>query len=336
MKKIITLRRAWTPVLALAAGIALSGCSSRDENDPLTASGIIETTDVTVSARASGNILRMIAREGKDLRVGDTIAVVDDADLRLQAEQLRAAIDVAQAQYDLVRNGSRVEDIAQSDESVQQAKANLDNAEDDRRRYADLLKVGSISQKDFENMKTRYEVALRQYNAARIGSQKLRRGSRSEDIAAAQARLEQARAQLAATEKKIADCAILAPIDGIVTRKGIEEGEFVTVGAGVVTISRTDMVKLKIYIPEDELGRVKLGQPAELMIDTFREKRYLGHVTYISPTAEFTPKNVQTKDDRVKLVFEVQIEVPNASGELKSGITADARLLGDTLSASPR
>jgi HlyD family secretion protein len=269
----------------------------------------------------------MKAHEGDRVNAGDTIAVVDDTDLRLQTAQLRAAVDVSQAQYDLARNGSRPEDIAQSDESVRQAKANLDNAEDDQRRYAELLKVGSISQKDYENIRTRYEVALRQYKAAQIGSQKLRRGTREEDIAAARARVEQARAQLAATEKKIADCTVLAPVAGVVTRKGAEEGEFVNVGTGIVTISQTETVKLKIYIAEDELGKVKLGQKADLVIDTFKDKHYIGQVTYISPTAEFTPKNVQTKDDRVKLVFEVQIEVPNRNGELKSGLTADAKLL---------
>jgi HlyD family secretion protein len=325
MKHLLSIDRAGLAMLAIA--LLLPACSSKKESDPLAASGIIETTDVTVSSRVAGNILRMKAHEGDRVSAGDTIAVVDDTDLRLQTAQLRAAVDVSQAQYDLARNGSRPEDIAQSDESVQQAKANLDNAEDDQRRYTELLKVGSISQKDYENVRTRYEVALRQYKAAQIGSQKLRRGTREEDIAAARARVEQARAQLAATEKKIADCAVLAPVAGVVTRKGTEEGEFVNVGTGIVTISQTETVKLKIYIAEDELGKVKLGQKADLVIDTFKDKHYIGQVTYISPTAEFTPKNVQTKDDRVKLVFEVQIEVPNRNGELKSGLTADAKLL---------
>ena len=326
MKHLLSIDRVGLAMLALAT-LLLPACSSKKESDPLSASGIIETTDVTVSSRVAGNVLRMKAREGDKVSAGDTIAVVDDTDLRLQTEQLRAAVDVAKAQYDLARNGSRPEDIAQSDESVQQAKANLDNAEDDQRRYAELLKVGSISQKDYENVRTRYEVALRQYKAAQIGSQKLRRGTRAEDIAAARARVEQAEAQLAATEKKIADCAVLAPMQGVVTRKGVEQGEFVNVGTGIVTISQTETVKLKIYIAEDELGKVRLGQDADLVIDTFKDKHYIGHVTYISPTAEFTPKNVQTKDDRVKLVFEVQIEVPNRNGELKSGLTADAKIL---------
>src|SRR5262249_44507612 len=159
-----------------------------------------------------------------------------------------------------------------------------------------------------------YEVAQRQYKAAQLGVDKLRRGSRSEDVSTARARREQASAQVDAIDRKIRDCMVLAPADGIVTRRAMEQGEFVNIGTPVLTVSRTDVVKLKIYVAEDQLGRVKVGQEAQLTIDTFNDKAYKGRVTYISSTAEFTPKNVQTKDDRVKLVFEVQIEVPNPNG----------------------
>ncbi|MDB5033550.1 MAG: secretion protein HlyD [Chlorobi bacterium] len=323
----MNMHRITTCLLPLIFSVALVACSSRKDTGGIEASGMIETTDVTVSARAAGNITRIRINEGDHVHAGDTLIVVDDTDLRLQRDQLKAAADVAGAGYDLARHGSRPEDIAQSDEAVSQAKANLDNAEDDQRRYAELLHVGSISTKDYENVKTKYQIALRQYKAAQIGSDKLRHGSRTEDITAARARREQADAQIAAIDKKISDCVILAPIEGVVTRRGVEMGEFVNVGSGVMTISQTETVKLKIYVAEDELGKVKLGEPADIVIDTYKDKHYRGKVTYISPTAEFTPKNVQTKDDRVKLVFEVQIAVPNAAQDLKSGMTADAKLL---------
>ncbi len=310
---------------AVLALVAVS-CSKEQANG-IEASGIIETTDVTISARVAGPILRINVREGDHVRAGDTLFVIDDADLRVQRAGMLAGVDVARSQYDLVKNGARREDIGQAEEAMRQAKLTMENVADDQRRYAELLKVGSISEKDFVNVKTRLAVAERQYRAAALAVEKLRNGSRSEDVSTARARREQAATQVDAVDRRIKDCIAYAPIEGVVTRKAMEAGEFVNTGTGVLTVSRTDMVKLKIYVPENQLGRVKLGQKAELTIDTYNDRKYSGRVTYVSPTAEFTPKNVQTKDDRVKLVFEVQIEVPNPSGDLKSGMTADARLV---------
>ena len=313
-------------ILALGA-VTMISCGEKP-GDGVEASGIIETTDVTISSRAAGNIVAMKVREGDNVRAGDTLFVVDDTDLRLQKAQLLAGVDIAKYQYDLVRNGARAEDIAQAEEGMRQAKISLDNSDDDVRRYRELLDVGSISEKDYRNIETRRDVARRQYNAARLAYEKLRNGSRTEDLSAARAREEQAVAQAAIIDKKIADCVVLSPVDGVITRKGVEEGEFVNTGTGVLTVTDDDLVKLKIYVAEDELGKVKLGAPAELKIDTYDDRRYTGKVTYISPTAEFTPKNVQTRDDRVKLVFEVHIEAPNRNGDLKAGITAEARVGG--------
>jgi HlyD family secretion protein len=313
-------------IAALVAATFLAGCSSQ-KSDDIGASGVIETTDVVVSAKTAGTIVRMKVDEGDRVRTGDTLFVVDDADLELQKDQLLAGLNLTRAQYDLVKNGSRREDVTQAEEALQLAKVNLASYEDDMKRYLDLYQGGAIPEKQYLDAKTRVEAQQRQVAGAQAALDKLRNGSRPEDIQAGQAREDQARAQLAAIDKKIDDSHVLAPVDGVVTERGLELGEMVNVGTNVLTVSKTDLVKLKIYIPQDQLGRVKLGQEADLMIDTFKDKHYRGRVTYISPNAEFTPKNVQTKDDRVKLVFEVQIEVPNPNGELKAGISADAQLL---------
>ncbi|MBC8043911.1 MAG: efflux RND transporter periplasmic adaptor subunit [Rhizobacter sp.] len=324
-KSLLLFRSAMPVVLTLSLAITLSACTNK-ETQPIEASGIIETTDVNLSAKAVGTVISLRVREGDQVRRGDTLAVIDPADLKLQAEQLQAGVDLSKAQYDLLRNGSRSEDVAQASEGVSQAKATLDNAKDDFDRYEKLYKSGSVAEKQFADVKTHYEVAQRQYGGLQSGYQKLRRGSRSEDLAAAKARLTQSEAILRATQKKISDCYLTSPAQGIITKRAVEEGEFVSTGAQMLTVSKTETVKLKIYVAEDELGKVKVGQNASLKIDTFKDKRYSGKVTYISPAAEFTPKNVQTKDDRVKLVFEVQVEVHNPQGELKSGLTAEATL----------
>jgi HlyD family secretion protein len=312
----------------LGLGLWLFACGNK-ETAAVEASGIIETTDVNISSKAVGTILKLNAREGSVVKTGDTLAVIDDADLQLQAAQLKAGVELAKAQLDLLVNGSRSEDIAQADEGMRQAKSNLDNATDDLARYKDLYKSGSVAEKTYQDIQTKYDVSLRVYNATKFNYEKLKRGSRIEDIDAAKARLVQAQAQLASTTKKISDCSLISPVSGIVTKRGVEAGEYVNIGSAMLTISQTQTVKLKIYVAEDELGKVKIGQAAELKIDTYKDKRYQGKVTYISPTAEFTPKNVQTKDDRIKLVFEVQIEADNTSNDLKSGITAEARLISN-------
>lgn len=314
-------------LLLSVASIALGACSSEKESDAVEASGIIEATEVTVSSRAAGNVARLYVEEGDRVAVGDTLLKVDDSDLELQARGLEAGVEVARAGYDLAAHGARREDIASASEAVHQAEINLESARQDRDRFADLYRTHSVTAKVNEDAATRYQLAERQLNTAQLNYRKLQSGSRSEDIAAAQARLEQAEAQLTSLQKKIADACIIAPIDGVVTERAVDVGEFVNIGSNTLTIARTSPMKLKIYVPENELGKVKLGQAAMLTIDTFKDRHYQGKVTYISPTAEFTPKNVQTKDDRVKLVFEVQIDVDNPNGDLKSGITADARLV---------
>lgn len=131
-------------------------------------------------------------------------------------------------------------------------------------------------------------------------------------------------AQADLLKKAIADCTIAAPVGGVVTRKPVEAGELVQAGATVLTISDLDRVNLMIYVTEKELGQVKLGQTAAVTIDSAPGRIFSGKVTYISSEAEFTPKNIQTKEDRAKLVFRVKVEIDNPEGVLKPGLPADA------------
>lgn len=141
----------------------------------------------------------------------------------------------------------------------------------------------------------------------------------------ARAMADQARARLAQMEKAVADCTVRAPMDGIVSVKSAEEGEMTAPGAVLFTLSRLDEVWLSVYVPEPRLSVIKLGRPAKIRVDGRKEK-LTGVVTYISPVAEFSPKNVQTVDERAKLVFRVKVTVKNTNGVLKPGMPADAWL----------
>ncbi|MEO8168349.1 MAG: efflux RND transporter periplasmic adaptor subunit, partial [bacterium] len=237
---------------------------------------------------------------------------IDDADYQIQLRQAEANANAADAQYRLALEGSRKEDILQ-------AEAVFKAAETDYKRMKELLAQQTITQKQFDDVYARYVSAQQTY-------EKLVRGLRKNEIDVVLARREQAAAQADQLRKKVRDCSIVAPSAGIVSLKPIEVGEFVTIGSNVLRITYLDKVKLMIYVNEQQLGNVKLGQTADVTIDSNPDTPHEGRVVYISPNAEFTPKNVQTKEERTKLVFGVKIEIENKDGVLKPGLPADAKL----------
>jgi HlyD family secretion protein len=261
------------------------GCSGNSP-DRISASGTIEATEVTISAKVGGQVMLLLVDEGSIARRGDTLAVIDPTDYQIQLRQAQANHAAALAQD-------------------AQTNANLKNAQDDLRRMKELWSSKSITQKQLDDAQTRFIVA-------------------SQTTAASAAHRNLALAQLEAAKKKVSDCFIVSPLEGTVTQKTVEEGEFVGTGTPIVRIARLDKVYLTIYVSEVELGRIKLGQEASIFIDAYKDRPFSGNVIYISPIAEFTPKNIQTKEDRTKLVFGVKIEVNNSDGSLKPGIPADA------------
>ncbi len=308
-------------VLVALAGLA---CSSKAAKDVITASGTIEAIEVNVASKVSGQILTLAVEEGARVKPGDVLAMVDHATADIQLRQAEAGVDLAQAQLVLLRNGARREDIQQAEAALKQAEANLQVAADDARRMRELLQTGSVTTKQRDDAQARLTVAEAQRSSAAESLNKVRRLARPEEIQAAEARLAQARAAADLLSKTIADCTIVAPAGGIVTHKAVEAGELVTPGATMVTLAKLDSVYVMIYITEKEMGRARLGDGVEVRIDAFPKRAFDGKVTYISPEAEFTPKNVQTKEDRVKLVFGIKVEIENRDGLLKPGLPADA------------
>jgi len=299
-------------------------CPSDEAKNIISASGTIEAVEVNVASKVSGQLLELTVREGTRVKPGDALASVDHATLDIQLRQAEAGVQLAEAQLALLVKGARVEDIRQAEAAVEQAEASFKVAEDDAKRMRELAKTGSITPKTRDDSEARLTVATAQRSAAAEALSKVRRLARPEEIRAAEARLAQAQAAADLLRKTIADCTITAPAGGIVTHKAVEAGELVTPGATVVTLVDLDSVYVMIYVSEKELGRVKLGDAAEVKIDAFPDKAFVGKITYISPEAEFTPKNVQTKEDRVKLVFGVKVEIENREGLLKPGLPADA------------
>jgi len=309
--------------LAVLAGAA---CSARSDKAVLTASGTIEAVEVNVASKVPGQILSLAVEEGARVRTGDILAAIDHATADIQLRQAEAGVDLARAQLVLLKNGARREDIQQTEAALKQAEASLQLAAEDARRMRELFKTASVTTKSRDDAETRLTIAEAQRSSAAEALSKVRRLARPEEIQAAEARLAQAEAARDLLAKTIADCTIVAPASGVVTHKAVEAGELVTAGATMVTLARLDSVYVMIYLTEREVGRVRLGDAADVEIDAFPGRPFTGRVTYISPEAEFTPKNVQTKEDRVKLVFGVKVEIANPEGRLKPGLPADATL----------
>ena len=299
------------PIILLVVALALSGCGRGDGNS-ITATGTIEATEVTVSAQAGGIVAHRLVDEGFSVQAGDTLVLIDPADWRLQLRQAEGGYNMAKAQYDLAVRGARSEDITQ-------AEATFANAATDQKRMEELAATRSIPQKQLDDARTRFTVAEQTL-------EKLRRGSRPEEVEAARGRMDQARAQRDALQKKVSDCAVLAPITGSVTKRFIEAGELAGTGTPLVRLADLREMDITIYVSEAQLPNVTLGQNASVRVDAFSRRQFDGKVVFISSVAEFTPKNIQTSDERTKLVFAVKVRVPNPDGFLKAGIPADVIL----------
>jgi len=278
-----------------------------------------------VAPQVAGRIATLPAREGMTLRAGDVVARLDATDYELRREEAKAALALAEAQRDLVTAGSRDEDVERAKALVREAEAAARAAEADRKRVDEVFEKGSATAKQRDDARAGADRATAALDGAQQQLARLTRGSRQEEIRIAQAQVDLAKARLAQAEKAVADCTVKAPLGGVVTTRTREEGEFVGVGAPLVTLSRLDEVWLTLFIPEPRVASVKVGQTAFVKVDG-DNRRFEGTVTFVSPEAEFTPRNVQTPDERAKLVYRVRITAPNPDGILKSGMPADGFL----------
>jgi HlyD family secretion protein len=321
-----TLQTLFFGASAIFSALLIQGCREHKNIGSIVASGTIEAIEVNVASKTSGQIEKIFVEEGSRVRTGDTLAVIDSASPAIQLRQAEAAVDLAESQLALLIKGARLEDIRQVEEAAKQAEATLKLAAEDLERIRSLYTKESTTLKMLQDTETRFKVAEAQHAAAQQALQKVRKLSRPEEVKAAEARLAQAEAGRDLLKKTIADATIISPTAGVVTHKARQPGEFVGPGITLLTIADLANVRLNIYVKEVDLGRIHLGQQAEIRIDSHPERIFDGTVIFISPEAEFTPKNVQTQEERVKLVYRVKIQIPNPEGILKPGMPADASI----------
>ncbi|NJD68580.1 MAG: hypothetical protein C3F12_06975 [Candidatus Methylomirabilota bacterium] len=325
-------------LLALTGAAAIAGWGLvRDKGggNSLVANGTIEATEVEVSSKLPGRLAQLLVDEGDQVRTGQVIARLDTAEFEAEAAQARAALARAEAQLKELLAGSRTQEIEEARANLQQAEDNLRLARDDWERFDNLLKEGAISVQERDRATNRMEVAMSQVKAARERYDLVRVGPRPEVIEAARHERDRARAALAMAEVRLRDAAMSAPLSAIVLTKRAEQGEVVNPGFPIVILIDPDDLWLRVYIPESEIGLVKIGQEAAITVDSFPSRRFGGKVVEISSKAEFTPRTVQTKKERVNLVFGVKIRLDNHERLLKPGMPADTEIRTDGGGAQP-
>lgn len=316
--------------LAVLAGVvyALLGREAKNR-DSLVFYGSVDLRQVRVAFNSSGRIQQMQVREGDKVQANQLIAELDAT--RYEAAVARAEAQVA-VQKEIVARllaGSRPEEIAEVQARVRAAATLAKDAGQKLTRAQELAKNEYVSQQQLEAAQTAAEVARANLEALQQTAELVALGPRKEDLAAAQAQLRVYEATLALAKQELADTRLYAPADGIIQNRVLEPGDMAFPQNPAYTLALNDPIWVRAYVPEPDLGKISEGMPAQVMTDSFPGKTYEGTVGFISPTAEFTPKQVETSDLRTRLVYQVRVNVKNPRNELRLGMPVTVRIALD-------
>lgn len=326
-------RKRIVAIVVLAAIVLIAGAvwlwRNRANGNPstLTVSGTVEATEARLGFQYPGRIASIAVREGQPVSAGTVLAQLDREELDARKRQASAQAAAAEAGLQELERGFRREEIAQGEAAVRAANEHLIDTRRDLDRNKKLYAGGAISQEAYQKAVTMEQVAQTQVSQANDQLALLRQGPRKEKIEAQRAQVSAAQANVRAADAALANANVVAPISGVVTVRNHEPNEIVGAGEPVLTVMNPADRWVRIYVPENRIGAVRLGSPASISSDTHPNRRYSGRVIYISPQAEFTPKSVQTAEERVRLVYAVKVRVESDPRmELKPGMPADVAL----------
>lgn len=311
-------------VIAVAAIIAKY--RTIPDSGPLKVSGTIEVTSVVLSFKVGGRLAERMVDEGQIVKAGQVVGRLEDEELREELNSRSAEERASQAALADLEAGSRREEIAQGEAVLARMKSDSERLAKDSARSEELFKREVIPLKDLEAVRAGRDAAAAAVREAEQHLKLLKIGPRPDAVRQARARAEGASAMKSIAETRLSQSILTTPLSGLVLSKHAEPGEILAVGAPVITVAKMDEVWLRAYIPESELGRIKVGQTAHVAVDSWPGRNFEGRISFIASEAEFTPKNVQTEKERVKLVYRIKITLPNPKGELKPGMPADATI----------
>ena len=289
-------------------------------------SGNIEAHESLVSFKVPGRIIELPVEEGQSVAAGALLAHLEDADYRQRVRIDEAGVHVRQSNLALTLAGTRQQEVKAVEQNMLDAKADLQQKKLDYQRAQQLYTEDAISAQDRDLADTALKRSQAAFQAAEQKYSEAREGSRKEEIAIAQSNLKEAAANLGMSRVNLDYTTLRAPSAGVITVRQAELGEVVVPGTPVVTLADLDHIRLRAYLAETDLGRVRWGQNAVITTDTYPGKQYHGRVSFIASDAEFTPKSVQTYKERVTLVYRIKIDIDNPNHELKPGMPADAHI----------
>ncbi len=314
-------------ILAVGIGAAVlskfAPWQAKPDGSKVTASGTVDATEIAAAFRMPGILGKRPVEEGSHVKPGELLAALDDREAAARLQQAESAVQAAQARLRDLEQGFRPQEIAEAKAQADLARASLDNLNEETRRSEALFTGGAVSQQRRDKDRTAAAVAGEQHRAAQARLKLLQSGYRPELVNAARAQLGEAQAAAAAARVAWEDLQVRSTVEGVITRTHAEVGETLGAGRPVVTVTDISRPWVRVYIPENLIGKVRLGAAATVRIDTYPGREFAGRVSYVSSQAEFTPKNVQTQEERVKLVFAVNVLLDNRDGTLKPGMPAD-------------
>jgi HlyD family secretion protein len=348
--------------IVLGGTAVYAGWFRRD--NALQGSGTVEARDVRVGSKVGGRIDKVLVREGDSVQPGQTLVTFDDKELLASLDQSRASAEKAQrgyrpeeiaearaaaaqakADYELRKNGYRKEDIAAAQSDLDRAAADEIRARLDFQRYDALAQKDLVSKQQRDTAEANWKMALAQQQNFQHKLDEWKRGYRPEEIASAEAHYLEAQATLAKYERgnrredvdlakaaysydeaRYREREVTAPSAATVEVLDVRPGDLIAPNTPVATLLEKDQIYVRIYIPETEIGRVQLGQKAEVRVDSFPKAVFEGVVEQINQQAEFLPRNVQTREERVHQVFGVKIRINEAAGRVLAGMAADVKL----------
>ena len=304
-----------------------------EPENQITLSGNIEAHQSLVSFKVQGRIVDLPVEEGQSVERGALLARLDSADYTQKVRIDEATVQVRESNLALTLAGTREQEVKASQQNMLDAQADLQERKLDYDRAQRLFSKDEVSAQDRDLADTALKRAEATFQAAQQRYSEAVEGSRKEDIAIARANLKEANANLGLSRVNLDYTTLRAPSAGVITVRQAELGEVVVPGTPVVTLADLDHIWLRAYIAETDLGRIRWGQEATITADTYPGKQYRGRVSFISSSAEFTPKSVETYKERVTLVYRIKIDIDNPTHELKPGMPADAHV--DLAAANP-
>ena len=295
----------------------------------LTLQGNVDIRQVNVGFRVTGRVKEMKLEEGDVVHAGDLIATLDDVPYQDQVRLAEAQVAQAQANYSKMVNGYRPEEIEQAKAQLAQAKANYQNALRYFERQDALQQSHVISKSDYDNALASRDSLKGQVDLSQANLNLELAGNRFEDIDSAKAQLENSKANLATARQNVDDCKLFAPVDGVIITRAVEPGTIVSTSSVIYSICQNEPVWVRTYVDERDLGRIYPGMKALVYNDTDPNHPYVGQIGFISPVAEFTPKNVETRELRTDLVYRLRVIIAKPDRYLRQGMPVTLRMVDE-------